>query len=126
MRIDETKIAYCKKLYLEQNGRYHYQIERSMREVGYSFSRRCLYRNSGRPGWIEKYDWKSELPELAIPVSPEISTNKLPVSSHSFEDWLKSVSPGLNWDWSYQKLVYKKLDDITSGKTKRLMIFMPP
>src|SRR5215217_2136087 len=61
MKIDETKIDYCKKLYLEQHGRDHKLIEKSMREAGYSFSVRCLYRNCGRLGWIEKYEWKSEL-----------------------------------------------------------------
>ena len=38
MKVDENKIAYCKKLYIEQNGKHHYVIEKSMREVGYSFT----------------------------------------------------------------------------------------
>src|SRR6476469_3306669 len=61
MKIDETKIAYCKKLYLEQNGRDHKLIEKSMREVGYSFSTRSLYCSKGRPGWIEKYGFRRSL-----------------------------------------------------------------
>ena len=32
-----------------------------MREVGYSFTTRCLYRNGHRPGWIVRYGWKQEL-----------------------------------------------------------------
>ena len=40
MKADETKIAYCRKLYIEQNGKYHYLIEKSMREAGYSFTTR--------------------------------------------------------------------------------------
>jgi hypothetical protein len=63
MKTDETKIDYCKKLYLEQNGRDHKLIEKSMREVGYSFSVRSLYRSKERPGWIVKYGWKHELGE---------------------------------------------------------------
>src|SRR5215208_2709811 len=63
MKIDETKIAYCKKLYLEQKGKDHRLIEKSMREVGYSFSTRSLYCSKGRPGWIMKYGWKKELAE---------------------------------------------------------------
>ena len=61
MKVDENKIAYCKKLYIEQNGKHHYVMEKSMREVGYSFTTRCLYRNGHRPGWILKYGWKQEL-----------------------------------------------------------------
>ena len=61
MKVDEDKIAYCRKLYIEQNGKYHYLIEKSMREVGYRFSTRCLYRSGQRPGWIVKYGFREEL-----------------------------------------------------------------
>src|SRR4051812_2434070 len=114
MKIDETKIAYCKKLYIDQQGKDHKLIEKSMREVGYSFSVRCLYRSKARPGWIERFNWKSELHETQRP-----SENKQLAShsrSDSFEDWLKTVSPGYTWDWSYQRLLYEKLNDITTGK----------
>lgn len=44
----------------------------------------------------------------------------------SFPDWLKTVTRNMTWDWPYQQLIYEKLNDITTGKTKRLMIFLPP
>ena len=134
MKIDENKIAYCRKLYIEQNGKYHYLIEKSMREAGYSFTTRCLYRNGSRPGWIMKYGWKDELAEQRVS-SPHVSkgssraadrSDKNTKNNDSFESWLKTVSPGFNWDWTYQKLVYQKLKDVTEGRTKRLMIFLPP
>src|SRR5215213_1501596 len=146
MKIDETKIAYCKKLYLEQKGKDHKLIEKSMREVGYSFCVRCLYKNCGRPGWIEKYGFRQSLnsdkgqgtsdekrpvssdPSLVADHPSLSSPSPLPTdpSKLSFEYWLKTVSPGFTWDWDYQKLLYEKLRDVTAGKTKRLMIFMPP
>src|SRR5215212_75653 len=146
MKIDETKIAYCKKLYLEQKGKDHKLIEKSMREVGYSFCVRCLYKNCGRRGWIEKYGFRQGLnsdkgqgtsdekktvssdPSLVTDHPSLSSPSSLPrdPSTLSFEYWLKTVSPGFTWDWDYQKLLYKKLRDVTAGKTKRLMIFMPP
>ena len=61
MKVDENKIAYCKKLYLEQHGKDHKLIEKSMREVGYSFSTRSLYCSKGRPGWIDKYGFRQSL-----------------------------------------------------------------
>ena len=61
MKIDENKIAYCRKLYLEQQGRDHKLIEKWMHEAGHSFSVRSLYYSKGRPGWIEKYGWKRVL-----------------------------------------------------------------
>ena len=61
MKIDENKIAYCRKLYLEQQGRDHKLIEKWMHEAGHSFSVRSLYYSKGRPGWIERYGWKGVL-----------------------------------------------------------------
>jgi predicted phage terminase large subunit-like protein len=43
-----------------------------------------------------------------------------------FPDWLKIVSPWWTWDWAHQNYLYYHLGRITSGETKRLMIFMPP
>ncbi len=43
-----------------------------------------------------------------------------------FERWLGEVSPELNWNWAYQRYIYKKLRAVTSGECKRLMVFMPP
>lgn len=44
----------------------------------------------------------------------------------SFHEWLKKVSNGLTWDWRHQIYLYKKLERMTTGESKRLMIFMPP
>ncbi|MBP6003263.1 MAG: phage terminase large subunit [Pyrinomonadaceae bacterium] len=44
----------------------------------------------------------------------------------SFHAWLKT-QPGLwNWDLRHQRIIYDRLQAITDGKNKRLMIFMPP
>jgi predicted phage terminase large subunit-like protein len=43
-----------------------------------------------------------------------------------FKSWLNIISPNMTWDWRYQQLIYDKLDAITTGKIKRLMIFLPP
>jgi predicted phage terminase large subunit-like protein len=44
----------------------------------------------------------------------------------SFPAWLKQISPNMTWDWPYQKLIYEHLNRITTGESKRLMIFLPP
>ena len=134
MKVNEEKIAYCKKLYIEQNGKDHYLIEKSMREVGYSFTRRCLYRNGKRPGWIVRYGFKKELSVPPLVRCPSVvkenditnNTEQRDPMTLSFEYWLKATSPQFTWDWAYQKLLYDKLRDVTAGKTKRLMIFLPP
>ncbi len=61
----EQKQAACLKLYLKYNGRQHDQIEREMRELGWSFSRRTLHNRSDRRrserGWIERFGWRGIL-----------------------------------------------------------------
>lgn len=61
---------------------------------------------------------------LAHPVHPVNTADRQQPTD--FPAWLKKVSSNLHWDWAYQKLIYEKLNDITTGKTKRLMIFLPP
>jgi len=56
-------------------------------------------------------------PKTAIPNSK---------SDDDFYHWLKAVSPNFKWDWHYQHYIYKKLQAVTSGDCKRLMIFLPP
>ncbi|MCV4754134.1 hypothetical protein OFC37_32225, partial [Escherichia coli] len=51
---------------------------------------------------------------------------RLGFNSLLFPEWLKSVSPLWKWDWPHQQYLYKYLQDVTDGLTKRLMIFMPP
>jgi predicted phage terminase large subunit-like protein len=43
-----------------------------------------------------------------------------------FKKWLKRASPNMCWNWAHHEYLYSKLAEVTSGKTKRLMIFMPP
>ncbi len=43
-----------------------------------------------------------------------------------FHAWLRRVSPNMTWDWRHQIYLYERLQKITSGDKKRLMIFMPP
>ncbi len=42
------------------------------------------------------------------------------------DHWLRDVSPTYNWDWPHIRYVREALDRVTSGKSKRLMIFLPP
>jgi predicted phage terminase large subunit-like protein len=44
----------------------------------------------------------------------------------TFEAWLPATAAGWKWDWRHQRLIYQRLQMITDGETKRLMIFMPP
>ncbi len=47
-------------------------------------------------------------------------------SKSAFQRWLKATTSGLKWNWRHQRLLYEKLHLITTGKCRRLMIFMPP
>lgn len=51
---------------------------------------------------------------------------QLGINALDFDEWLPTVTPQWRWDWPHQKYLYKKLQQITDGSLKRLMIFMPP
>lgn len=44
----------------------------------------------------------------------------------SFPDWLLQVTPKFTWTWLHLQPIFKALNDIATGKIKRLMIFLPP
>ncbi len=64
--------------------------------------------------------------ESATPALSGFPSGQPAWGSLSFESWLSVVSPQFNWDWKYQKHLYAALNRITSGESKRLMIFLPP
>lgn len=43
-----------------------------------------------------------------------------------FPEWLESVTPQWQWRWRHQLYLYRALQRVTDGASKRLMIFMPP
>ncbi len=44
----------------------------------------------------------------------------------AFRDWIGTTTQNWTWNWKHQIYLYDKLDMVTNGETKRLMIFMPP
>ena len=140
--IKTERYAACFELYLRFGGRNLSRTEREMRFLGYAdFNRRILYgrRENGvyKPGWIEKYGWNADTlvrTDAIASATIKNETNPIkvkeragsPRSDADFQTWLKSVSPNMNWDWKYQKYIYKHLQRVTDGTCKRLMIFLPP
>lgn len=43
-----------------------------------------------------------------------------------FGTWLETVSPTWRWDWHYLRHTREALDRITSGKSRRLILCLPP
>lgn len=118
--LDVEMVSAARELWLRYKGKEHRRIEREMREMGYRFRRQVLStqpHSSGiTVGWPEKFGWNAEL-------------GIADASVHKFEAWLnetQSVNGQMTWSWSYQRYLYKKLAEVTKGKCKRLMIFMPP
>jgi predicted phage terminase large subunit-like protein len=44
----------------------------------------------------------------------------------AFPEWLPIITPNWTWTWKHQIYLYQKLQEVTDGTCKRLMIFMPP
>lgn len=51
---------------------------------------------------------------------------ELGLNALDFPEWLESVTPQWQWRWPHQIHLYKALQRVTDGVSKRLMIFMPP
>ncbi len=113
-------IDAARELYLKYGGRQHARIEREMQDLKWEFSRRkfysCKYKGGVTVGWPLQYGWR-EL--LGGDLPPARDRNR-------YERWLADNFPEWNWSWPYQRLIYRHLDRVTSGKCRRLMIFMPP
>ncbi len=43
-----------------------------------------------------------------------------------FLPWLETVTPYYSWRWDYLLLIQKALQRVTDGKSRRLMLFLPP
>lgn len=43
-----------------------------------------------------------------------------------FPNWAAATSPLLEWDAGHHKMLFDKLEAVTSGECERLMVFMPP
>ena len=119
-KIDVEMVNAARELWLRYKGKDHRRIEREMKEMGYRFRRQVLspqpYTGGITVGWPEKFGWNAEL-------------GIADKSVHGFEVWLNETQDAnghMKWSWPYQRHLYKKLAEVTSGKCKRLMIFMPP
>ena len=115
--IEDAKI-----LYLKYGGRMHARIEREMRAKGWPFYRSMLYakrRKTVSPGWIERFGW------IPPPKKRKVAKRRGTLPNH-FAAWLKKSFPEWVWTSRYQRYVYDRLAAITSGESRRLMIFMPP
>jgi hypothetical protein len=109
------------------------------------------YKNGKRNvGWIDKYNWRDELSDNGqgtsdkgsehLTASSPKGTNNIargkgvtsvpPTAGRQppadFPAWLKRTSSRMTWHWPYQQLIYDKLQAVTDGTCKRLMIFLPP
>ncbi|MBX7061105.1 MAG: phage terminase large subunit [Pyrinomonadaceae bacterium] len=77
-----------------------------------------------------KHDAKGKFTS-AKPAEPAIDQVKKPVArkrvNKEFAVWLKGSGPTKwKWDLPHQRYICEKLDKVTSGETKRMMVFMPP
>jgi len=116
------------QLYVKYRGQKFTQIAREMKARGWPFYREMLYRRSGssgpRSGWPEKYGWDKL---LSAEDRVRVAAKKPRVPDRSkFSGWLRAEFPEWKWGARFQTYIYRSLERITKGESKRLMIFMPP
>lgn len=131
---DTAMVAAARVLYFWHNGRNHKRIEREMHELGFgTFKRNQLYgrpvKNGVRAGWPELYGWRNEVIRVRPKRKLKRHTRKkapIRITPDLYAKWLRTTFPEWKWGWRYQLYLYKKLARVTTGRCKRLMIFMPP
>lgn len=50
----------------------------------------------------------------------------LPDEVGDFRAWLYAVTPSWHWDWPHLAYIRARLDRVTTGELRRLMLFIPP
>jgi len=56
----------------------------------------------------------------------QLRRRNYPADDDRLAKWLEAATPQFNWKWPHIVHVRQKLDLVTSGALKRLMIFLPP
>jgi predicted phage terminase large subunit-like protein len=71
---------------------------------------------------------KATTSEIRQKAKAEINKTRqsLGLNALPFPQWLPTVTPNWTWNWPHQVYLYKKLQLVTDGVCKRLMIFEPP
>jgi len=120
------EIEDCRQLYLEQNGQDILGLVKRMKDLGWKkFNYNLLYarQRKGRVvlGWPERFGWDKELRYREL--NREQNTER---RLYDFEFWLSSTFPEWSWSWKYQRYLFGRLHNVTTGKCRRLMIFLPP
>ena len=125
---DNKKIAACRELYLRYGGIEHRRIEEEMRALGWTdFNRRALYARGQQPGWPERFGWSVQSSSFSLsPASAKEQAKACTLNDDPFHAWLKTLPGDWSWDWRHMRSLYKKLQRVTNGDCKRLMICMPP
>jgi predicted phage terminase large subunit-like protein len=59
-------------------------------------------------------------------MAARLMTMRTPATVPPFDKWLAQVTPAYSWEWPHLRYIRAKLDEVTTGAIKRLMIFCPP
>ncbi len=152
--ICPAEVEAARELYLRYGPSEHSQIVRAMIAGGWRAFR--IADLEGRPwrdfaglvkmnGWREEWRRMNEPEAAAVAetgaekaaaaetaaeadaaAGEEKSLEMVPKKPFDFPSWLEAARPGWEWRNTFQKLIYRELLKITTGKKMRLMIFMPP
>lgn len=128
---DPEMVEAARQLWLKYGGRQLARIESEMRAAGWKFHKNRFYTRQIRSrtivGWPERFGWREEL-RSGVTEHDSESKGRRNAGRHDFEHWLieRHSSAAMTWTYRYQRYLYKRLADVTSGKTKRLMVFLPP
>ena len=132
--FEPGEVEAAHKLYLN-HGPDFYRIEREMRCLGYrKFCEADLRGRTSRgfAGLEDLNGWMEEWLEASKAGQPVVGSDKTaqphaPARAEiTFRKWLKATQTNLTWTYRFQRPIYKAVDEVTTDRQKRLMLFMPP
>jgi len=75
---------------------------------------------------LGNYRTSSYLPSSRVKAEAELEYRRRKLAAQPFDAFLSRVDPDWQWNAPHLRFIRRYLADVTDGRTKRLMIFLPP
>jgi len=121
---DRRMIEDARELFVKYRGRAGKDLVAEMRARGWTKFSACRlmgrqFRNDGH-GWILRFGWL----DLLEPKDRDARLRDR--EQRRFISWLNVADRAHHWEWRHQRPIHRALQRIVDGKSRRLMIFLPP
>jgi hypothetical protein len=132
----QGEVEAAHRLFIKHGPDDLYRIEREMQCLGYGkFTEKDIRGGRSFPGLEILHGWFDEWranrraqSEMLInePSTTPAADKSAESTKIGFRDWLIASEKRLTWTFRFQQPIYEALDEVTSARLDRLMLFLPP